>query len=80
MRAGKTRAETPVPKPPGFGELYKAEQVRSCKGFGTKFRKTQAHYLFRKVDCDELRSVSNRYRKEPSRTHSEFEVLNMLAQ
>jgi hypothetical protein len=78
MRAGETMAETAVPTPPGFGDLTKAEQVRYLQALWDHISQNPNSLPFPE---SHLRLAENRlklYRKDPSRSHSAFEVLGML--
>jgi len=71
--------ETSVPTPPGFDALSKAEQVRylqslwdQISGDPGSLPVPESHLLLAE---ERLR----RYREDPSRSHSAFEILDRLA-
>jgi len=57
--------ETSIPTPPGFDALSKAEQVRYLQKLWDQISE----------DPDRLK----RFREDPSRSHSAFDVLDRLA-
>jgi len=71
--------ETSVPTPPGFDALSKAEQVRYLQALWDQISEDPGTVPFPETHLRLAEERLKRYREDPSRAHSAFEVLDRLA-
>ena len=71
--------ETSVPTPPGFDALSKAEQVRYLQALWDKISEDPGALPVPESHLRLAEERLKRYREDPSRSHSAFEVLDRLA-
>ena len=71
--------ETSVPTPPGFDALSKAEQVRYLQALWDQISEGPDTLPISESHLRLAEERLKRYREEPSRSHSAFEVLDRLA-
>jgi putative addiction module component (TIGR02574 family) len=71
--------ETPVPTPPGFDALSKAEQVRYLQRLWDQISEDPGTLPVSESHLRLAEERLKRYREDPSRSHSAFEVLDRLA-
>ena len=71
--------ETSVPTPPGFDALSKAEQVRYLQALWDQISEDPGALPVPESHLRLAEERLKRYREDPSRSHSAFEVLDRLA-
>ena len=71
--------ETSVPIPPGFDALSKAEQVRYLQALWDQISEDPGTLPVPESHLRLAEERLKRYREDPSRSHSAFEVLDRLA-
>ena len=71
--------ETSVPTPPGFDALSKAEQVRYLQKLWDQISEDPGTVPVPETQLRLAEERLKRYREDPSRAHSAFEVLDRLA-
>ena len=71
--------ETSVPTPPGFDALSKAEQVRYLQKLWDKISEEPGTLPVPESHLRLAEERLKRYREDPSRSHSAFELLDRLA-
>jgi Putative addiction module component len=71
--------ETSVPTPPGFDALSKAEQVRYLQRLWDQISEDSGTLPVLESHLRLADERLKRYREDPSRSHSAFEVLDRLA-
>jgi len=71
--------ETSVPTPPGFDALSKAEQVRYLQALWDQISEDPGALPVPESHLRLAEERLKRYREDPSRAHSAFEVLDRLA-
>jgi putative addiction module component (TIGR02574 family) len=71
--------ETSIPNPPGFDSLSKAEQVRYLQALWDQISEDPAALPVHENHLRLVEERLKRYREDPSRAHSAFEVLERLA-
>ena len=71
--------ETSVPTPPGFDSLSKAEQVRYLQKLWDQISDDPGALPVPEGHLRLAEERLKRYREDPSRAHSAFEVLDRLA-
>jgi hypothetical protein len=71
--------ETSVPIPPGFDALSKAEQVRYLQALWDQISQGSDALPIPESHLRLAEERLKRYREDPSRSHSAFEVLDRLA-
>jgi len=71
--------ETSVPIPPGFDSLSKAEQVRYLQALWDQISEDPGALPVPESHLRLAEARLKRYREDPSRSHSAFEVLDRLA-
>jgi hypothetical protein len=72
--------ETSVPTPPGFDALSKAEQVRYLQALWDQISEDPGALPVPESHMRLAEKRLKRYRKDPSRSHSAFAVLDRLAE
>jgi len=70
--------ETSVPTPPGFDALSKAEQVRYLQALWDQISEDPGALPVPESHLRFAEDRLQRYRKDPSRAHSAFDVLDRL--
>ncbi len=70
--------ETPVPTPPGFDALSKAEQVRYLQALWDQISEDPGALPVPERHLRLAKERLKRYREGPSNGHSAFEVLDRL--
>ena len=70
--------EASIPTPPGFDALSKAEQIRFLQALWDQILENPGTLPVSESHLRLAEERLKRYRQDPSRTHSGFEVLNML--
>jgi len=70
--------ETSVPTPPGFDALSKAEQVRYLQALWDQISEDPGALPVPESHLRLAEDRLQRYRKDPSRAHSAFNVLDRL--
>ena len=70
--------ETSVPTPPGFDALSKAEQVRYLQALWDQISEDPGALPVPESHLQLAEDRLQRYRKDPSRAHSAFDVLDRL--
>ncbi|HEX9423842.1 MAG TPA: addiction module protein [Pyrinomonadaceae bacterium] len=71
--------EASVPTPPGFDALSKAEQVRYLQALWDQISRDPGALPVPESHLRLAEERFKRYREDPSRAHSAFEVLDRLA-
>jgi putative addiction module component (TIGR02574 family) len=71
--------ETSVPTPPGFDALSKAEQVRYLQALWDQISEDPSALPVLESHLRLADERLKRYREDPSRGHSAFDVLDRLA-
>jgi hypothetical protein len=71
--------ETSVPTPPGFEALSKAEQVRYLQKLWDQISEDPSALPVPESHLRLAEERLKRYREDPTRSHSAFEVLDHLA-
>ena len=71
--------ETSIPTPPGFDALSKAEQVRYLQALWDQISEEPGAVPVPESHLRLAEERLKRYRQDPSRAHSAFEVLDRLA-
>lgn len=71
--------ETSVPTPPGFDALSKTEQVRYLQALWDQISDDPGALPVPESHLRLAEERLKRYREDPSRSHSAFEVLDRLA-
>lgn len=71
--------EASVPTPPGFDALSKAEQVRYLQALWDQISEDPGAVPVPETHLRLAEERLKRYREDPSRAHSAFEVLDRLA-
>jgi putative addiction module component (TIGR02574 family) len=71
--------ETSVPTPPGFDALSKPEQVRYLQALWDQISQDPGTLPVPESHLRLVEARLKRYREDPSRSHSAFEVLDRLA-
>jgi putative addiction module component (TIGR02574 family) len=71
--------EASVPAPPGFDALSKAEQVRYLQALWDQISEDPGALPVPESHLRLVEERLKRYREDPSRAHSAFEVLDRLA-
>jgi hypothetical protein len=71
--------ETSVPTPPGFDVLSKAEQVRYLQALWDQISEDPGALPVPDSHLQLAEGRLKRYREDPSRSHSAFDVLDRLA-
>jgi hypothetical protein len=72
--------ETPVPTPPGFDALSKAEQVRYLQRLWDQISEDPVTLPVPESHLRLAEERLKRYREDSSRSHSAFEVLDRLTE
>lgn len=72
--------ETSVPTPPGFEALSKAEQVRYVQALWDQISQEPGIVPVAESHLRLAEERLKRFREDPSRSHSAFEVLDRLAE
>jgi len=70
---------TPISEPPGFAELTKAEQVRYLQALWDRSAEKPGDLPVPESHLEVAEERLAEYRRDPTRAHSAYEVLNRLA-
>jgi len=73
-------AQTTISEPPGFSELSKAEQVRYLLALWDQIADAPGEIPVPESHLDLAQARLMDYRKDPSGSHSAFDVLDRLAE
>jgi putative addiction module component (TIGR02574 family) len=68
-----------IPTPPGFAEMSKAEQVSYLQALWDQIADSPGEIPVPESHLELAEARLERYREDPSRTNSAFEVLDRLA-
>jgi hypothetical protein len=71
--------ESPLPTPPGFSDLSKADQVRYLQDLWAQISEDPGNLPAPESHLRLAEERLKRYREDPSQSHSAFEVLDRLA-
>ena len=72
-------AHTAISEPPGFAELTKAEQVRYLQALWDRIAETPGDLPVPESHLEVAEERLAEYRRDPTRAHSAYEVLDRLA-
>jgi putative addiction module component (TIGR02574 family) len=70
---------TALPEPPGFAELSKAEQVRYLQALWDRIAEKPGDLPVPESHLELAEERLDEYRRDPTRAHSAYEVLDRLA-
>jgi putative addiction module component (TIGR02574 family) len=76
---GNTMADTSIPVPEGFSEMSKSEQVRYLQALWDQIAASPGELPVPESHLELAEARLNRYREDPSRGRSVFEVLDRLS-
>ena len=72
-------AHTAISEPPGFAELTKAEQVRYLQALWDRIAEKPGELPVPESHLEVAEARLAEYRRDPTRAHSAYEVLDRLA-
>ena len=72
-------AHTAISEPPGFAELTKAEQVRYLQALWDRIAEKPGELPDPESHLEVAEARLAEYRRDPTRAHSAYEVLDRLA-
>jgi putative addiction module component (TIGR02574 family) len=72
-------AQTAISEPPGFAELTKAEQVRYLQALWDRIAEKPGDLPVPESHLQVAEERLAEYRRDPTRAHSAYEVLDRLA-
>jgi len=72
-------AHTAVSEPPGFAELTKAEQVRYLQALWDRIAEKPGELPVPESHLEVAEQRLAEYRRDPTRAHSAYEVIDRLA-
>ena len=72
-------SDTSIPVPAGFSEMSKSEQVRYLQALWDQIAESPLELPVPDSHLELAEARLNRFREDPSRAHSAFEILDRLS-
>lgn len=72
--------ETPIPLPPGFSEMSKAEQLRYLQALWDQIAASPGEIPVPESHLELAEARLKRYREDPSGSRSAFEIFDRLSE